>query len=87
MSSRKKPLWLAVLIVALMLPVIFLPAMLPPQPEDSVMSTLMWFYPLYAIASGYLAWHCYDERPYMTWILLGVLLLSHASVFALTLIP
>ena len=35
--------------------------------------------PVYAIASGYLAHRCYDERPYVAWVILAVLWLSYIA--------
>ena len=35
--------------------------------------------PVYALASGYLAHRCYDERPYVSWGILAVLWLSYIA--------
>ena len=35
--------------------------------------------PVYAIASGYLAHRCYEERPYVAWVILAVLWLAYLA--------
>ena len=44
---------------------------------------LTWFYPVYTVASAILAWQCYGRRNALCWIILALLLLSHASFYYL----
>lgn len=88
-SPRRVPLWMTVLIAVDMLPGLALPAMLaalPAQPDDSV-QLFLWLYPLYIIATGVIAWQCYSRRTIMTWILLMLMLLTHAAMWILVTCP
>ena len=42
--------------------------------------------PVYAIASGYLAYRSYEERPYVSWVILGVLWLAYLAFACMILI-
>ena len=42
--------------------------------------------PIYALASGYLAHRCYEERPYVAWVILTVLWLSYIAFACMMLI-
>ena len=77
-----------VVIVACMLPVVAYPTMLSEYSGNAAGSAsdtkiFLWLYPLYVLAAGYLAWQCYGRRTYMTWILLVILLLTHAAMWML----
>lgn len=88
-SPRRVPLWMTALIAVDMLPGAALPAMLsalPAQPDDSVRLFLL-LYPLYIIATGIIAWQCYGRRTAMTWILLALMLLTHAAMWVLVTCP
>ncbi len=81
MKILGRPLWATLLAILLLLPLGFYPALLGRlQPESA---TLVKLYPLYAIFTAWLAWLCYPRRREMYWILLGLLLLSHAAVWLL----
>lgn len=85
---RRAPLWVDIVIILCMLPVFSLPSLLSACPAGNDMArTLLWCYPVYVAAAGWLAWICWDERPYMTWILLVLMVLSHASAWALVTLP
>ena len=80
-TARKQPrvpLWMWLVIILCMLPGVAYPLVAPlfiaPNP---VVRTLAWFYPLYVLLSGVLAWQCYGRRTVMCWIILVLLLLSH----------
>lgn len=47
---------------------------------------LMLAMPVYALASGYLAHRCYEERPYVAWVILAVLWLSYIAFACMMLI-
>lgn len=83
----KTPAWVTVVIILCVLPVFSFPALLawcPPGHEGVRM--LLWCYPFYAVVAAWLAWVCWPERPYMTWILLALMLLSHASAWGMVLL-
>lgn len=78
------PKWVTFLILIFTLPVFTLPSLLAQcQPEASATRTLVWIYPFYMILSAYLAWRAYVQRPYLTWILLAVMILSSIAIHIL----
>ena len=83
--SPKTPLVVTVIIVIAMLPVLAFPSMLALSPSDSLHNTMLWIYPFYVLMSGWLAWLSWKDRPYLTWILLAVLILTHISMWILVL--
>ena len=87
-DSRRIPLWVDIVIILCMMPAIAFPTLLSNCPAgNTTVRTLLWCYPLYVIAAGWLARICWAERSYMTWILLVLMLLSHASAWALVMLP
>lgn len=85
---RHTPLWVVIVIILCMLPVVALPSLLSACPSgNDAVRTLLMCYPVYVVAAGWLAWVSWDARPYMTWILLILMLLSHASAWALVMMP
>lgn len=78
------PKWVTFLILIFTLPVFTLPSLLSQcQPEASATRTLVWIYPFYMILSAYLAWRAYVQRPYLTWILLAVMILTSIAIHIL----
>jgi len=87
-SRRRVPGWVTAIIVVLVLPIFALPVLLNRcQSADDTRLTLLWLYPLYAVTAGVLAWMCWHERPYMTWILLVLMVMSHAAAWMLVNMP
>lgn len=84
-NPGRPPRWLAVVIIVCMLPVFSLPALLPTAPES--LRTLIWLYPFYVVCTGCFAWLCWNERPWLTWILLALMILSHMAVWMLATMP
>lgn len=75
------PKWVTFLILIFTLPIFTLPSLLAQcPPEASATRTLIWIYPFYMVLSAYLAWRAYTQRPYLTWILLAVMILSSIAV-------
>lgn len=77
-TNCKNPQWLLWVIITLLLPVLAFPWLLA-RPETH--KVLLWLYPVYALTSGYLAYHCYKERREMTVILLVLLVFSHIAIW------
>lgn len=74
-----------VVIVACMLPGLSFPwAATLIQTANPIVKGLTWLYPAYVLISGFLAWQCYGRRTVMTWIVLVLLLLSHACFYYMT---
>lgn len=81
------PAWMTIAIIACMLPVLAFPVLLANTAADSPARTFTWFYPFYVLASGICARICYPDRREMTWILLALMLLSHAAMWLLVTQP
>ena len=76
------PWWMWVILIVCMLPGISYPWIISSiQNPNPIVRGLMWFYPAYVLMSGFLAWQCYGRRTVMTWIILVLLLLSHACFY------
>ena len=83
LPQQPMPLWVKIVIIACCLPVLTFPWLLSLCPEESSAETFLWIYPLYVLVSGYLAWRCWADRPVLTWVLLAVMLLTHAAIWLL----
>ena len=84
-TPGRVPWWMYAVIIVCMTPGLCFPwAVSLIDDSNPVVRGLMWFYPAYVLLSGFLAWQCYGRRTLMTWIVLVLLLLSHAGLYALT---
>lgn len=79
------PLWFKILTIILMLPAAGFPLLLSTAGADSPIKLLLWLYPAYVIVSGVCAIMCYQSRNEISWILLALMLLSHAGIYYLAL--
>lgn len=77
------PLWMKIVIICCMLPVLAFPSLLAATQADTPARTIVWLYPFYVLASGLCAWIYYPVRREMSWILIVLMLLSHAAVWIL----
>lgn len=83
-KPQRVPWWVIVIIIVCMLPGIGFPFMGNLLASgDTVIKGLTWFYPVYTVVSGLLAWQCYGRRSYLTWVILLLLLLSHGCFYYL----
>lgn len=82
-NRRGVPPKVTILIIVFMLPVLAFPTLLSLTPAGSAARTFVWFYPVYVIAAGICARICYPERRDVMWILLVLMALSHAAMWAL----
>lgn len=84
---RRPPGWVTAVIVVAMLPALAFPTMLglTPASPAGLVKLMVWGYPLYVLVTGWVAWYCYDQRPWLCWVLVGVMLLTHAAMWALVL--
>lgn len=84
--ESKTPLWFKIIVIVLMLPLIGFPTLLTGMGElDDTVRMLLWLYPLYVLVTGICATMCYPSRRELAWILLAVMLLSHAGIYYLAL--
>ncbi|MCM1518774.1 MAG: hypothetical protein NC117_09050 [Pseudoflavonifractor sp.] len=84
MSQSKVPAWFIVVLVILMLPLALWPFVMSwvsgRYDEATGQWLLMAFFPVYAILTCWLSYRCYTDRPTVSYVLLGVLLLSYLSL-------
>ena len=78
-----RPWWLTLLLLFLLTPIFFFFGVTDAAPDGSALKTLLQFYPVYCIADAICAWICYPQRKEITWILVGILVLSHIGVYIL----
>jgi len=75
---------MACVIVIAALPVLAFPAMLSmSSPESAGNRYFLWLYPAYVVAAALLAWQCYGRRTEMSWIIIALMLLTHAAMWVL----
>lgn len=87
-GGPRVPWWMYVVIAVCMVPGLGFPwALSLADAGDSVVKWLVWLYPAYVLLSGLLAWQCYGRRSVLTWIVLALLVLSHAGMYTLTFMP
>lgn len=82
MKEGRRPIWVAIVAIACILPLGLYPAVIGRVAPESAL--LVKLYPAYVLASGWLAWLCWPRRREMYWILLALLLLSHVAMWLLT---
>ena len=82
---HRVPWWFWVVLIGGMAPGVSFPWMAELiQSPNEIVRGLTWLYPAYVIISGFLAWQCYGRRTVMSWIVLILMLLSHACFYYLT---
>lgn len=77
------PAWLKVLIVVCCLPVLAFPWLLELCPPTGEAKMLLWLYPAFTVLAAIFAWKAYGRRPEITWVLLFIMLLTHAGMWLL----
>ncbi len=82
-SSRRRPVWMIIVIIVAMLPALAFPKLLAMTAPDSGQRTLVWLYPFYVAASGAFAWICWPERKEVSWVLIVLMLMTHAAIWLL----
>ena len=85
MNRRRVPIGITLLIIITMLPGLAFPLLLSRSSvaPSSTVDNFLWLYPFYVLASGWLAWYCYGRRSALTWVLIAVMLLTHAAMWLL----
>lgn len=79
MKILGRPLWVTLTALACLSPLALYPVLMGRLPAD--MAFFVKLYPVYAVATAWLAWLCWLRRPVMFWILLALLLLTHAAMW------
>lgn len=80
-DNSKRPLWYKLIVIAACLPVLMYPKLL--SIANGQFSIFLTLYPAYVIAAGICAWICYPDRKEVAWILIILLLMTHAAMWFL----
>ncbi|MBD5234421.1 MAG: hypothetical protein HDS65_09650 [Bacteroidales bacterium] len=75
----------AIIIAAL--PVLAYPALLSAAPESGSVEIFLMLYPVYVLVATICAWICRERRPEISWILVIIMLLTHAAMWLLVCNP
>ena len=79
----KAPWWFVLVLIVVSLPVMLQPSMLIDIDEGSY-RVFVWLFPLYAALSAVCAYLTYNTRPYLSWILVALMVLSDVAMWVLT---
>lgn len=83
-SDRRVPVWMVCIIILVALPVTAFPVMLSAASQSAGDNkAFLWLYPAYVVAAAILAYQCYGRRTEMTWIILGLMVLTHLAMWML----
>lgn len=83
LPEASRPLWFAVLCVAVCLPALVLPFMDGMAQVREALGVLFNLFPVYVCASALCAWICRPQRPELAWILLALALLAYLAIILL----
>lgn len=86
-SEGGRAWWVKAIIILVSLPVLAWPTLLSRCSTDSVARTFVWLYPAYVIAAAVCAWICRRRRPEITWIIVFLMILTHAAMWVLVDMP
>ncbi|MGM9862617.1 MAG: hypothetical protein ACI30W_08465, partial [Muribaculaceae bacterium] len=71
----KAPWWFVVVLIVVSLPVLLQPTMLI-DIEDGSFRIFVWLFPLYVVISAVCSYLTYTTRPYLSWILVALMVLT-----------
>lgn len=77
----RRPWWFTLILIVLLLPSFFTPWVLADAPPQSLLATLIQWFPVYLIGSAFCAWYAYPQRPSVAWILVILMILTSASLW------
>lgn len=86
-NAPKTPRWFIALAVIAALPIFSFPALLSMTPPGTPARAFIYLYIPYTILAAWLACLCYPRRATVAWMVLALLLLTHAAIWALALYP
>lgn len=79
------PAWFAIVTVVAALPVFQLPVLLGNCGDGTDLKIWLMLYPVYVVAAAWVAWRSYAVRPVLAWIIIALMLLTHAAIFLMVL--
>lgn len=84
-TQTKAPWWVITLIIIAMLPGLAFPQLLAATEPATQARVFVWLYPIYLLAAGRLAYICFQQRQTVTWMILILMLMTHAALWTLIL--
>lgn len=76
--------WFIAVLVLITLPLVLLPGVVAAVPAGyDELRTLLRLYPLYVLVADWAAWVCFWPRRLMAWIMVALVVMSHAAVAGL----
>lgn len=78
------PWWFTLIILAVSLPMFSFLYFVGATPDGSEARTLAWLYPAYIVIGAVCSWICYPDRRALAWILVILMALSDAGMWAMT---
>ena len=84
-DNNSTPWWFTAICILMALPATALPELLNLCNPD--LKAFVWLYPVYVVASCFLAWKVYPARQLLAWILLAITLLSHGAIWIMVTQP
>lgn len=83
MSRYTPPVWLRLIVIAAVLPLAAYPWLLAGDVEGTENLWLLRLYPFVELIGAVCAWRTYAGRREVAWILIAVMLLTHAAMWLL----
>lgn len=84
-SIPATPLWFTIICIIVALPATTVPQLLALcNPE---LKSMVWLYPVYVVASCYLAWKTYPQRSLLAWILIILTIMGHVAIWLMVTQP
>ena len=80
------PLWAKIVAIVAALPLLAYPWLLSVAPATGSVETFLYLYPIYVVLSTVCEWLVYPRSPEVYWIMVALMLLTHAAMFALVLL-
>lgn len=78
--KRRRPLWLTILLIILVLPSFAMPWLLADAPEGSMLHLLIKWFPAFLVLAALCAWFSWPQRRDVSTILIALMLLSSFSL-------
>lgn len=81
------PWWFTLIIIIVSVPMFSFLYFVSATPDGSEARMLAWLYPAYIVIAAVCSWICYPDRRALAWILVTLMALSDAGMWALASAP
>lgn len=79
----RRPWWFTLLLILLVLPAVGMPWVLVSAPENTMLHTLIKWFPGFLVLSAICAWMAYPARKDVSWILVAIMAMSSAALYVI----